>query len=607
MSDSVIRRLRYTPMKDLVRGRISGRLDALVVIEASGLPTEAKEVVLRVVTRTRLWLSEKVEVAEELIAHFADGIESGRSVEELLEKFGDAHKAAKLIRRAKKRNRPLAWHVLRAVGWMMAGMLVIYGFFAMRFLLGHPTPSIDYLAILNRPALAAPEEQRGWPIYREAILGLGSRISSKERDDQLVKIFDARPGSEHWRKVGPWLAEHARVLELTRDAARKPHLGFIYGRNGSINDEELWPAKGTEHWYVHSSTEQAVISVPLPQRNDLRELAEAVAADARFARQQGDAVRVMADIEALVKLSEQLHRDSGFVVVDMVALAIWEVGLQAAGDALQDEKLTLSQGDLQKLAHLLSRPNLAADLLDLDGDRWMIHDVIQRCYTDDGKGNGHLTLEGQKYLKAIGAMAPNQSDSTDRVLMDAANSVLTVAIGTSRKDVLEQYDRMMDVAQANLRRPLRQASWTQFQQQALSERSLLNQVRRPVSSLIVYHLGYAQNQAERYLGHRDGIVVGIALQLYRRKHGEYPSTLDVLVPEYLPQVPQDRFNGEAVKYKLVGGRPLIYSVGADQDDDGGRIPLGKNAQFEAANLFVSKEKAVDGDWVLYPQVNDEDR
>jgi hypothetical protein len=80
----------------------------------------------------------------------------------------------------------------------------------------------------------------------------------------------------------------------------------------------------------------------------------------------------------------------------------------------------------------------------------------------------------------------------------------------------------------------------------------------------------------------------------------------MLVPEYLPQVPEDRFNGEAVKYKLVGGRPLIYSVGADQDDDGGRIPVGKNAQFQAADWFVSKEKAVDGDWVLFPLPRDDE-
>src|SRR6267143_2602681 len=133
MSDSVIRRLRYTPLKDLVRGRVSGKLDAKGTIEGSGLPKPAKDLVSRVVKRTRLWLAENVEVADELIAHFADGIEAGASVESLIEKFGNERNAAKLIRRAKKRNRPLAWHILRAMGWMMAVMLTIYAFLAARF------------------------------------------------------------------------------------------------------------------------------------------------------------------------------------------------------------------------------------------------------------------------------------------------------------------------------------------------------------------------------------------------------------------------------------------------------------------------------------------
>src|SRR4051812_35796495 len=158
MSESVIRRVRYTPLKDLMRGRISGRLDVKGTIAASGLPVPAKEVVRRVVKRTGLWLSEKVEVADELIAHFADGIEAGASVEDLIEKFGNERKAAKLIRRAKKRNRPLAWHILRALGWMVVVMLAIYGVLAARFLLGHPSPKVDYVAAINRPILAVAEE-----------------------------------------------------------------------------------------------------------------------------------------------------------------------------------------------------------------------------------------------------------------------------------------------------------------------------------------------------------------------------------------------------------------------------------------------------------------
>jgi len=385
-----------------------------------------------------------------------------------------------------------------------------------------------------------------------------------------------------------------------------PHLGFIYGLNGSMRDEELWPAGATKHWYAPSPMGGSVMSVLLPHLSDLRQLAEAIALDARFAQDKKDPQRVMRDLEVLVNLPEQLHRDSVFVVVDIVALGLREFALQAIQDVLMDENFKLSDADLQNLAHLLARPKLAADVMSFSGERIMIHDVIQRCYTDDGSGNGYLNLEGQRFLKAIGAASVKPSPDDHRLLTDAATSALTVAFSASRKDVQEKFDLMMDNAETNLRIPMRQARWEAYQQRTITERSVVNQLRRPVSSLFLYSLGTAQARAELYLGHRDGIVAAIALELYRRRHSAYPSSLDSLVPQYLPEVPADRITGEPVKYKLVDGKPLIYSVGADQDDDGGKPPRGKNSWISAANWLITKEGAKDGDWVLFPQLNKDD-
>src|SRR5688572_3317472 len=117
MSDALqkptfFRRMFHTPMRDALCGRITGRLDVNGAIESSGLPQAAKDLIRRVVRQTRLWRIERADVASELIAHFADGVEAGQSVEELVASFGDERGAAKLIRRAKRRNRPLPWHAM---------------------------------------------------------------------------------------------------------------------------------------------------------------------------------------------------------------------------------------------------------------------------------------------------------------------------------------------------------------------------------------------------------------------------------------------------------------------------------------------------------------
>jgi len=53
----------------------------------------------------------------------------------------------------------------------------------------------------------------------------------------------------------------------------------------------------------------------------------------------------------------------------------------------------------------------------------------------------------------------------------------------------------------------------------------------------------SQGAAECLLGHRDGVVAGIALELYRQERGGYPESLNALVPRYLSEVPVDHITG----------------------------------------------------------------
>ncbi len=70
---------------------------------------------------------------------------------------------------------------------------------------------------------------------------------------------------------------------------------------------------------------------------------------------------------------------------------------------------------------------------------------------------------------------------------------------------------------------------------------------------------------------RDAAILGLSCELYRSKHGEYPDSLDELVPEFLDAIPPDPFTGKPFVYKK---RPdgegfIVYSVGPNLADDGG--------------------------------------
>jgi hypothetical protein len=113
---------------------------------------------------------------------------------------------------------------------------------------------------------------------------------------------------------------------------------------------------------------------------------------------------------------------------------------------------------------------------------------------------------------------------------------------------------------------------------------------------------------------RDAVLVAIAMELHRRRHGAWPRSLDQLSPQLLPTVPLDRYDGKPLKYRVADGRPLLYSIGADRDDDGGRLPQGEHANSRAREWFPPSyllpevrrgfsPPLPDGDWILWPPVD----
>ena len=63
---------------------------------------------------------------------------------------------------------------------------------------------------------------------------------------------------------------------------------------------------------------------------------------------------------------------------------------------------------------------------------------------------------------------------------------------------------------------------------------------------------------------------GLAIERYRLAAGGLPDTLTNLVPTYLNAVPTDPFDGKNLRYKKLETGFMVYSIGEDQIDDGGK-------------------------------------
>ena len=63
---------------------------------------------------------------------------------------------------------------------------------------------------------------------------------------------------------------------------------------------------------------------------------------------------------------------------------------------------------------------------------------------------------------------------------------------------------------------------------------------------------------------------GLACRLYKSRNGSYPESLEALIPGILTEVPIDPFTGKPLVYRREGQGFIVYSLGSNQKDDGGR-------------------------------------
>ena len=67
------------------------------------------------------------------------------------------------------------------------------------------------------------------------------------------------------------------------------------------------------------------------------------------------------------------------------------------------------------------------------------------------------------------------------------------------------------------------------------------------------------------------LLICFALRAYKAEHGAYPATLAALVPAYLTASPDDPFASSGpLRYQRLGKKYLLYSIGPDGKDDGGK-------------------------------------
>jgi hypothetical protein len=563
--------------------------------------------VWEVVRRTRLWSTEKVAVARELIAHFQDGLAAGTNVEDLSASFGDLAQAAALIRRAKRRNRPLIWKAAKftahMVAWPAALALLLYTIQAVRLYSHAPNIARNYVAEWNQDALTVPPAERAWPVYVAAMQAMNGDWEHSWYGEELS------PGSAAWPAMAEVARSNSRALELYRQASSMPKLGIALGNGPDVdymvNDagQPIVTAGATP------DSNPAFFSILLPPLQNFRSAASLLTVDALLAAEPANAERAHSDLEAIFGIVGHV-RQARLLIADFVAAAIASHACRTVGMLLHDHPQLFDDNELTQIAHRLA--GLGDLRVRFASERATVEDYLQRYFTDDGHGDG---LGRPELLVRLSVFPGDRVAPTD-----------WTAISPFMAGRREMHAKFLDYIaryEAEAATPLWQRDPSSVDAELERLRTSPRQwVRYAPVVIFMPLLTRVGPFSEYFAQRRDATLVALALELYHRQHGSWPQSLDELVPQLLPQVPPDRYDGKPIKYRVLDGQPLLYSVGVDRKDDGGRLPAPETATEKttpaqlnrlarewqpqpaphAQPVAGSQKSPADGDWILWPPV-----
>lgn len=579
------------------------------IISSSGLPSDVQAVIAATVRSTRLWPSERADVARELVAHFRDGLERDESAADLIARFGEPKAAGKRMGKAAREKRHWLWHAQRRVGQgaliLVAGLAVTYGALWIRFASGSPTISRNFAAELNAPVLATPERERAWTVYRPAIIALMPLMRAHEGWDEVIA---AKPGTPEFERAKAAVEAFEPHLATIREAAKMPTFGLLL--TDSV-DVELSKAMNPEAEAVATqpSENPMLIGVLLPPLSPIRSSAKALALDAHVAAAEGDGQRATDDIVAILGMARQTF-DMPFLISDLVAAALGNLAWQTASVLLERYPDAFTDAQLTELAQQIARDAGPREFFaDPTSEKEFMGDALQRIFTDDGNGDGRLTLEGLRFISSIERLGSVEEGEPSKAMVLFGPAIMAYTAG--REATRERHAQVLDHYASYRNQPM--WTWTQSPDQVALDTIQDDELVFPVVRLLTPALGRILITGNWTRLAREATLTAIALEQFRRAEDHYPAALSELVPTYLSSVPLDLADGQPIRYRLADGKPVIYSIGMDRVDNDGRPAMegdhpartqdwrdAATAARMVADGFPNASK-FDGDVVLWPR------
>ena len=319
-----------------------------------------------------------------------------------------------------------------------------------------------------------------------------------------------------------------------------------------------------------------LIACLLPGAQESRECARALLMRAMFRLKEGKVDEAWSDLLNCHRLARLT--DQGSTLVDgLVAITI-EAMAQAGDRALlQHAKLTAEQiakmrDDLDKLPHLFKM----VDRLDV-AERFTFLDCTSMIAREGPTGMNKLmgggTAKETGIMESLMNSLAKSSIDWD-IILRMGNSWYDRLVAAGSKPTRAERLKAIGKLDNDLREMAKSAK-----DPTSIALSLLGNPRTAISerigqiqiALLLPASSAVQEAEDRTTMQSEMNKLAFALAAYHVDQGSYPARLADLVPKYVKVVPKDIFNNDAdLHYTQEGDGYLLYSVGSNGKDDGGR-------------------------------------
>ncbi len=376
--------------------------------------------------------------------------------------------------------------------------------------------------------------------------------------DQFHEIMSAPWTAAKYPRYAEWLKANEKPLEKIYELSLRPK---YYAPMISGDDEYA-----------------TVIAVRLPLTQGSRTCTDFLWLMRCFRQGKAKSPTPSADILACHRLARLVGQEA-FIVDVLVAIAI--DGMACKGDTAlaQSGKMSIRQMDAfrEELKKLPRMPKIA-DKLDV-AERFAFLDCVQMLAVKGIDSISALTGGGvsntkDSLLRSIFTMAVFSTSDWDGILR-RGNTWYDRIAEAARKPTFAKRTNELYKIDAEIKTFSEEVKSLKNVGSSLMAGEAIHTIAsKKIGDILISLLTPALNAAihveECSNVNSDLSQIAFALDTFRSEHGNYPDRLADLGPKYILEVPKDGFTSADYIYHRKGNGYILYSVGYNHKDDGGK-------------------------------------